>query len=119
MLMMAQSKHKKILLAVFGVVLFLGVAIAIPKLTVQDTVPADADRSCVDLVLNKPIKKLSWEWIVRATGQTQVVSADATHGDVKFYTLFRIPLDLNIAINCLLTAPPVDEKTALTQLQVD
>jgi len=111
MVLIASSKQNKILLAALGVVLFFAVGIAIPKLTVHDMVPAEVDRSCVEQVLNKPIKKLSWEWIVRVTGQTQVMSADASHGDVKFYTLFRIPLDLNIAINCLLVAPTITEGT--------
>jgi hypothetical protein len=100
--MMAQLKYKKILFAVFGVLLFLGISIAITKTTVHDTVPADADRSCINLVLNKPMRKLSLEWLVHVTGQTQVISADAVHGEAKFYTLFRIPLNFNLAINCLL-----------------
>ena len=101
--MMTQLKYKKLLFAVFSIILFLGIGIAITKTTVHDTVPADADRSCVDLILNKPMKKLSLEWLVHITGKTQVISADAVHGDAKFYTIFHIPLNFNLAINCLLT----------------
>lgn len=104
MVLIASSKQKKISLAFIGVVLFLGIGIAIPKLTVHDTVPVGSDYSCVDSIFNKPIKKLSWEYLLRAAGQTQVVHADSGYGEVKFYTLFRIPLDLHMSVNCLRTA---------------
>lgn len=104
MVLIASSKQKKTLFTVLGVVLFFAIGIAIPKLTVHDTVPAGSDYSCVDSILHKPLAKFSWEYWLRATGQTQVVHADSGYGEMKFYTLFRIPLKLNMSINCLRTA---------------
>lgn len=76
----------------FGIVLVLLVGIAIPKLTVHDTVPVGVDRSCIDSALRleglHPIQLLLY-----STGAFQVTKAEPGGGEVKFYTLFRIPLD--------------------------
>lgn len=108
---MAQSKHKKILLALFGVVLFLGVGIAIPKLTVHDLVDASADRSCINEAINPPVKKLSFKGLLFLTGKTQVVNATSFGGEAKLYTLFRIPLDFfTIRISCDPALKPITLK---------
>lgn len=106
MLMMRESKYKKALLAVFGVVLFLGIGITIPKLTVHDTIPVGVDRSCIDSALR--LERLHpLQWLLYSTGAFQVTKADQQHGEARFYTLFRIPLGTTIATICDYAASPL------------
>ncbi len=100
MLLMRDSKHKTTILAVFGVVLFLGIGIAIPKLTVHDTVPADADRSCIDSGIKSQRENSLLKRLLFATGAFQVTKAERGGGEAKFYTLFRIPLGTAVRTIC-------------------
>src|SRR3989344_4652910 len=91
MLMMQESKHKKAFLVVFCVVVFLGVGIAIPKLTVHDTILADANRSCIDSGIQSQRESSLLKRLFFATGAFQITQAERGGGDAQFYTLFRIP----------------------------
>ncbi len=67
----------------------------------HDLVPADADTTCIEGAIHRPVKKLSLQWLIPATGTTQIVSANAYGGEARVYTLFRIPLDFfTIRITC-------------------
>ncbi len=104
---MHESKHKA-LLTVFGVVLFLGMGIAMPKLTVHDLVPVEARlKQCSALGVNQHLDN-PFERIALLLGKSRITRADNNNGiEVQSFTLFRIPLgilrgqpDMKLGIFC-------------------
>lgn len=87
---MTALKDKRILIP-GAVVALLLIGIAIPKLTVHDTVPADADRSCIDSSIQSQRENSLLKRLFFATGAFQITQAERGSGEAQFYTLFRIP----------------------------
>lgn len=83
------SKYKGLLAAVLA---FVAIGVAIPKLTVHDTVPADADRSCIDHAIRSAKQLDLLQRLLYSTGAFQVTKAERGSGEAQFYTIFRIPL---------------------------
>lgn len=91
---------------IIGIAALIFIGMAIPKLTVHDTVSADADYSCVNTLFDTSFASIfSLQWFLRITGKAQVVKAEPTSGEVKFYTLFRVPSGIGVGTECLLAAP--------------
>ena len=84
-------KDKRILIPTAVVVLLL-IGIAIPKLTVHDTISADTDRSCINWDIESQRENSLLKRLFFATGAFQVTRAERGGGDSQFYTLFRIPI---------------------------
>jgi len=105
-------KYKKILMILLGIFVFIGIGIAIPKLTVYDTVPVSAQlKRCTDSAMehfDNPFER-----IALALGKGRIIATQGpSEATMEFYTIFRIPLgilrgqtDMKLGIACNMIDP--------------
>ncbi len=88
----SQKKTLVLILALFVIILVIG--IAIPKLTVRDLVPVNSNlKRCVTQSLvthyDNPLERLGLY-----LGKSRIVSADIASAEIESFTIFRIPLGI-------------------------
>jgi hypothetical protein len=117
---MTNSKHKKLFIILSAIILILGIGIAIPKLTVYDTVPVSAQlKRCTDSATDHFYNPL--ERLALALGKSRIVETQGpAEAMIEFYTIFRIPLgvvrgqpDMKLGVFCNMIDP--DDWSASTK----
>ena len=111
--------NKKIGIVIAAILAILFIGITIPKLTVHDTISADADRSCIDSGIQSQRENSLLKRLLFATGAFQVTRAERGGGDAQFYTLFRIPIGGQMHTICDFAAPATGETTITPVTLVD
>jgi len=109
---MIYVKYKTLLMILLGIFIFVGIGIAIPKLTVYDTVPVSAQlKRCTDSAIDhfdNPIER-----IALMLGKSRIVETQGpAEAMIEFYTIFRIPLgvlrgqpDMKLGVFCNMIDP--------------
>lgn len=96
-------------LATGGVLIVLIIGIAIPKLTVHDSVAlTSAEKDCAYGIFTHIAEESLFHRIALALGKGAIIEKRGpTDFGGKAYTIFRIPIPGAYGIDCLLAAPPV------------
>lgn len=77
---------------VLALIVFLGVGVAIPKLTVHDLVTPNARLAqCIQYGVEQQLDN-PFERIGLLLGKSRIVRADTSSADIESFTLYRIPL---------------------------
>lgn len=84
---------------IFGTVLILVIGIAIPKLTVHDSVAlTDTEKRCVQAGVKQQLDN-PFQRVALALGKSAVIEKNQSSLTVKSYTVFRIPLPFTHLFN--------------------
>ena len=109
---MLHLKYKTLLMNLLGIFLFIGIGIAIPKLTVYDTVPVGAQlKRCTNSAtehFDNPFER-----IALALGRSRIIATQGpAEATMEFYTIFRIPLgvlrgqpNMKLGVSCFMIDP--------------
>lgn len=123
MLIMVRPKRKIVLLAALGIILFLGIGIAIPKLTVHDLVSVDVNlRQCAAYAVSEQFDNF-FERAALVPGKSRIMKTGINNVEIESFTLFRIPLgvlrgqpDMKLGVTCDFAGTP--DTTIVSAAQV-